>query len=197
MEADNYSDTNFDPLELKEKETANRSRTQKEVYISAPVTFTCAMCKITFPSFLKLSVHMKQRNCGTAQFVCQVCKKECLNRRALTKHKVTHRPKHRLMCDGCGKEFNSQFDLDFHTEVVHGRVVNEGITYRCSHCPDTFNSHINLMAHVKKHKQEIDEESRLCEICAKECPNLRSYRTHISSHKNRKFVCDVSLMKSN
>lgn len=196
MEENAGSDaSSYDPIDSKEKETTSTSRGRKNVYISTPVSFTCAMCKVTFATFLKLSVHMRDRNCGPAdQFSCDVCKKVCPNKRALSKHKQAHKPKHRLMCEGCGKEFNSQFDLDFHTEVVHGRIVNEGITYRCSHCPDTFSAHAALMAHVKKHKDEKNDSPRLCEICAKECPNLKSYRAHISNHKNKNFVCDVSLL---
>lgn len=143
---------------------------------------------------------MKQRSCTpTLRYICTVCNKECKTRKRLTSHSKTHKPKHKLMCESCGKEFNCQFDLDFHMEVVHERVVNEsGMTYRCSHCPDTFNSHVNLVEHIKQHKKETNESSRLCEICAKECTNLKTYQAHIATHKNKSFVCNVSsiLIKS-
>lgn len=190
-ESDNSNDELLKKTPAKKKTALKKS---KEIFINTPVTFTCAMCKSIFPSFPKLSVHMKLRTCRPIdEFDCLLCKKRFPNNRALGKHKSTHKPKEILICDICGKEYRSQFDLDFHTEVVHNRISSpkKGITYRCSHCTETFNSHLALVDHIQQHKKEKHDSPRLCEICAKECPNLKSYRAHVSNHRAKKFLCDV------
>lgn len=51
-ENEDESDQSFDPLEHTKKETPLKVNKQKEVYIQTPITFTCAMCKTTFPTYV-------------------------------------------------------------------------------------------------------------------------------------------------
>lgn len=170
-------------------------KTSKDFYIDAPISFTCAQCKASFDDFCTLSRHMKERSCIEEEIhMCTICEKQFKNKRNLQNHMRVHRPKETIMCEGCGLPFKSQYDLDQHSEAIHRRVVKMDCIFRCAHCPETFNSHLDLLEHVKKHGRGAkDDEPRLCEICAKECINLRSYKAHMLKHRDvLPFVCNVS-----
>lgn len=186
------SDEDFKPYSSRPStsKAANRS---KDIYIDAPITFTCAKCKATFKDFCSLSVHMKERSCFVDVIACNICAKQFSAKRNLYSHMATHRPKPpKFMCEGCGMEFSSTFDLDTHMEATHRRVVKRDCIYRCTHCQESYSSHLDLLEHVKQHSSKKDSP-KLCEICARECPNQKSYQAHMLSHREKRtYVCDVS-----
>lgn len=199
VEDDSGSDVDYKPNSSVSKKSPhtklnNRSGRQ-EVFIDTPISFTCAKCKNSFPTFDTLSEHMKERSCTTEVFACDICDKEFATKRHLSAHKQTHKPKHKVMCEVCGKDFSSQFDLDTHMESVHERVVKRDCIYRCTYCQATYHSHLELLEHVRQHNKDKKEAPRLCEVCARTCPNLKSYQAHMASHlpQKKSFVCEVSL----
>jgi uncharacterized Zn-finger protein len=136
---------------------------------------------------------MKSKTCMEEDFGCSVCSKVFKSKKNLYAHMSTHKPKEKFMCEVCAKEYNHQFDLESHMESVHHRVVKRDCIYRCTHCDEKFNSHLDLLEHVKEHQREKKEAPRLCEICAKVCANLKAYQSHIVIHKEKKaHTCIVS-----
>lgn len=193
---DDDSDEDFKPSNAKFRKIPSKSSSftihkKESVTIDAPINFTCAKCKDSFISFDILSAHMKSRVCFTEKITCTDCDREFQTKRQLYSHKQTHRKKEKVMCDACAKEFNSSFDLEHHMEAVHRRVVKTDCIFRCTHCNETFNSHLDLLGHVKQHQSEKKDAPRLCEICAKVCSNQKSYQAHMSSHKAKSFICEV------
>jgi hypothetical protein len=201
---DDDSDEDFKPNkpQTSKKKSPNVSRSSNKstsksqgVYIDTAINFTCAKCKKSFGSFDVLSEHMKERTCFSEVIQCQICAKHFQTKKNLYAHMQTHKPKQKLMCDECAKEFNNQFDLDQHKESIHNRVMKRGeFTYRCSHCQEAFSSHFELLEHVKEHQKEKKDAPRLCEICARLCANLKAYQAHMANHQpqKRSHVCDVS-----
>lgn len=191
------SDEDFKPSrsnKSKVKTTKSPVFKKNGIFIDAPVNFTCAKCKQSFFSFEVLSEHMKTKLCFTEIISCKECGKEFKNKKNLYSHSQIHKKKEKVMCEACAREFNSQFDLDSHIEATHRRVVKKDCVFRCTHCQETFESHLDLLVHVKQHNQEKKDAPRLCEICAKVCANQKSYLSHMSTHRNQKsFVCKVSV----
>lgn len=199
---ENDSDEDFEAYSKKPSTSTSkrmRQRRSRNVYINAPINFTCAKCKGTFKDFDSLSTHMKAKNCTVEEFRCKVCAKRFATKKNMNSHMSTHRPKpENFICESCAMEFTNNFDLETHLESIHKRIIKRDCIYRCTHCHDAFHSHLDLLEHVKQHSKEKKDSPKLCEICAKECPNNRSYLSHVQGHKTRKtYVCDVSsCMKS-
>lgn len=182
-------------LKDEEKLKSKAQKMNKNFFIDAPINFTCAKCKTSFDDFCTLSRHMKQRACQSLAeiFECEICKKQFNIKRKLREHMRSHQPKLTVMCDGCGISFKSQAELDSHSEAIHRRVVKLNCTFRCAHCPETFNSHLDLLEHIKSHPKNPKGPPKLCEICAKECPSTESYRVHMIKHQDvLPYICDVS-----
>lgn len=73
-----------------DRKTFNKS---KEVYIEAPINFTCAKCKATFSEFSTLQTHMKTRSCFEDEIACKICSKQFKAKKNLYSHMATHRQK--------------------------------------------------------------------------------------------------------
>jgi hypothetical protein len=186
------SDEDFDPEVSKPKPSTARNAKNEGTVIDTQIKFSCGLCKETFISFDILSDHMKTRTCFVEKFECPECNKECKSKRSLNSHKQTHRQKPaKVLCELCAKDFTSQFSLDLHIESIHRRVVKKDCIFRCTTCNEKFDSHLDLLDHVKLHAKEKKDAPRLCEFCSKMCPNLRSYHAHISNHKEKTFICEV------
>ena len=199
-EGEEDSDDNYKPYYDKPSSSKKSTSRTKGVYINAPITFTCSKCKSTFKDFCTLSMHMKEQSCTAENHIikCKKCGKEFSEKKHLYRHHKVHQSKAaKFICEDCGMAFTSTFDLDTHMESAHRRVVKRDCIYRCSHCQAAFNSHLDLLEHIKEdHSKEKKDSPKLCEVCAKECPNNRSYHSHMASHRQqRKFVCDVSRTK--
>lgn len=183
--------------EALEKSKSKDQKSNKDFYIDAPISFTCAKCKSSFDDFCTLSRHMKDRSCSSIVedvYECETCGKQFEKKKSLASHIRSHQPKETVMCEGCGTSFNNQYELDLHSEATHRRVVKENCIYRCAHCPETFSSHLDLLKHVKEHAKGGKFEARVCEICAKEFSNSKSYRNHMVSHREvLPFICTVSI----
>ena len=78
-----------------------------------------------------------------------------------------------------------------HIESTHRRVVKKDCIFRCTSCNEKFESHLDLIEHVRTHNQEKKDAPRLCEICAKMLPNRKSYQAHLSNHRAKSFLCEV------
>lgn len=137
---------------------------------------------------------MKSRACHNDKSICKECGKMFLNKKSLYNHLATHKPKEKVICEICAKQYSQQFDLESHMEAVH-HIVKRDCIYRCTHCDQKFHSQKDLLDHVKDHQREKKEAPRLCEICAKVCANLKAYQSHILIHKEKKaHTCQVRVV---
>ena len=197
---DEDSDQNYVPSNSKSFRKPHtpakpKSTNAVEKFIDAPIVFNCTKCKNNFNSFNELVEHMKSKVCFTEVFNCDICLKNFLNNRSLNRHKRTHKPKLKLMCEECAKTFSNKFDLEMHMQSVHNHEPNKNskLIFKCTYCLEKFSNHIALFTHVKEHLREKKEGSKLCETCGKNCINLKSYQAHIKTHADvvKKFICPV------
>lgn len=164
-----------------------------EKVIDGPIVFSCTKCKDHFDTFYELVNHMRSKVCYTEEFICATCSKHFSNGRALSRHKMTHKPKMKLMCEECAKTYFNKFDLEMHMQSAHNHApnTNSKLVFKCNHCVEEFSNHIALFTHVKEHTREKKEGSKLCETCGKNCINLKSYHAHRRTHADvvKNFAC--------
>lgn len=86
LEWDEDSDDDFNPSTSQNGSTGSKAKKSESVFITAPINFTCAMCKNSFETFEILSEHMKERSCFVEVNKCNVCEKEFQNKRTLYSH---------------------------------------------------------------------------------------------------------------
>lgn len=166
----------------------------KEIIITAPISYTCSKCTAKYADLESLTDHMKARDCFTPKvYVCE-CGKQFDKRKSFYSHRANHKPKEKVICEVCAKAFSHNYDLESHMETAHRRNVRRGdCIFKCTHCHQNFTSHLDLLDHVREHQREKKEAPRLCEICAKVCANLRAYQAHLVIHKDKKpHNCQVS-----
>lgn len=167
--------------------TSNRTRT--EVMVAPPAKYSCGKCKNYFKDLEALLGHVKDKNCVSRGFPCETCGKVFETNSKLNGHRETHAEKAFVFCDQCGKELKDAFALDAHIEAVHKRIVRTDCVFRCSKCSDTFNSHLDLLNHVKVHK---NSPTMPCSVCGKDVLKA-SWHSHMQWHKHDKsHSCDVS-----
>lgn len=195
-DSDEESDENYasSSKKLIKKPPAKRIRTAPvEKVIDGPLVFSCTKCKNRFDSFYELVNHMKSKVCYTEEFICATCSKHFINSRALCRHKRTHKPKTRLMCEECAKTYFNKFDLEMHMQSAHNHVpnTNSKLVFKCHHCDEEFSNHVALFTHVQEHAREKKEGSKLCETCGKNCINLKAYHAHRRIHAGvvKNFAC--------
>lgn len=190
--ANRDSDDDCKPTAKKTARVDNRVNA-KEIFVNSPIKFTCAKCKQSFPNIEELSTHMKSKICFDYTHKCTFCGKSFTSKDAMRKHMYTHKAKVKVVCDQCGKEFKGPYELDTHIESTHNRVVRKDCVFRCNKCEEVLPSHLDLVNHMKEHAKEADNVTKLCEICAKECPTKKSYQAHMQNHrKKRNHACVVS-----
>lgn len=93
---------------------------QKPTIINTGINYSCGFCKKSFKTFDILTSHMKSKICFVDYFSCNECDKHFKNKKTLYNHKKTHKTKQKVMCESCGKEFNSQHDLVINVERFSG-----------------------------------------------------------------------------
>lgn len=74
-----------------------------------------------------------------------------------------------FICEGCGTDFKSQFDLDSHMESVHRRVVKRDCIYRCTHCQVRLKSFANTQNFLKSLKLYFSGSLQLALGLARAC----------------------------
>lgn len=168
--------------------SSRKTRTRAEVHVAPPAKYSCGKCKNYYEDLDALMGHVKDKNCARRGHPCEVCGKTFETMNKLNIHKESHGEKSYVYCDQCGKELKDAFALEAHIEAEHKRVVRTDCVFRCSKCADTFNSHLDLLNHVKLHK---NSPTQPCEICGKEVLK-NSYHSHVKNHGSEKsHSCDV------
>lgn len=171
---------------------SRKSRTKTETLVAPPAKYSCGKCKNYFEDMEALMGHVKDKTCTGRGFPCEVCGKVFDSNFKHNAHRYVHEDKPQVYCDQCGQALRDAFALEAHIEAVHRRVVRTDCVFRCSKCSDTFNSHLDLLNHVKIHK---NSPTMPCEICGKEVLK-NSYYSHVNAHRmEKKHSCDVSSKK--
>lgn len=170
-------------------QSSSKTLRTSEVIVAAPAKYSCGKCKNYFPDLGALMGHVKDKNCVSVGFPCETCGKVYDCKSKLNNHVTqVHTEKYIVFCDQCGKELKDAFALEAHIESTHRRIVRTDCVFRCSKCSETFNSHLDLMNHVKIHK---NSPTMPCPECGREILK-NSWYGHVQWHKHEKnHSCDV------
>lgn len=174
--------------------TADANSKFKAIKINTPPVFLCMKCKNKFDTLADLKQHVFQKNsCTTSQLTCNICNKTFETRKRLSAHAKVHETKPRLVCDKCGKMYNSQFNLENHKSSQHGEYLDEcQNVYKCRICNEKFDNRTDLYSHMKMHTKERINQELLCDTCGKCFSNPHNLKSHQKVHLDiRPFACEV------
>ncbi len=151
--------------------------------------YICSVCGKTFSTTKDFKQHQAYH---TDRFSCEICHKVLRSKQAMNYHRqVVHEgrtemrlaKKRNMLCNICGRAFNSKRDFDVHVNREHKHVR----PYACRECGKSFYSKTTLSQHQVSHSQE---EKYHCENCGKRFRWYHCYRTHRLTHTNeRPYVC--------
>ena len=138
------------------------------------------------------------------------CTFEGCNKAFETKHELMRHRKHNhptFICTQCedGKVwFNTQKELDWHTDTQHGEYIapksverETPTTYKCDYCGKEFSSRTERLDHIEKGcpKALISEEEPVAETFdCDECNKKFTDESTLNAHKKKvhpKFKCTV------
>lgn len=92
--------------------------------------------------------------------------------------------------EGCDKVFTKQSGYNQHIVKIHGHLKKS--KHFCPICKQVLNaSDSQFKAHCKQcSKESMNKEQKMiqCEVCKKECKNLKSYTVHKMFHDARNLV---------
>ena len=157
-----------------------------------------------------VNVFITENNC-----VCKYCCKSFERKDQCDEHvkavhlKIKKKKKQNvncLYCSICGKLFHTEVALKKHEES-HQRKV-----FPCPTCNTIYNSHKNLIRHIKQKNHEFPDsnvypeyenivhnvnETTECDICHRMVGRLEYHKQKHHSEESRKFTCDLCEYETN
>jgi len=161
----------------------------------------CGSCDYRITDNGQYQKHISEEHGGSVGTRCLECGDSFSNKFVLLEHmqrehdkfkrdNVLSREKHHI-CDVCGKELKSQFNLDHHMATLHG---DKELT--CPQCPkdnrnlcETYTS----LAHLKQHQRKVHAKKFTCDLCGYTTARSKSYDIHVlkehTPNAERPFTC--------
>jgi Zinc finger, C2H2 type len=144
-------------------------RTQK-------VVVHCQQCETIFHTARALDAHMA--NFHNKVYVCEICefplgKLDTYNAHMLNKHGVHQKPR----CGYCGREFESNEQLDVHQKTDHESLLAQD--FICDLCGKGFVLKHSLAAHLKAHRDKVESKMIRCHLCGKMLKHAKNLESHI------------------
>ncbi|OXA44971.1 zinc finger protein 486 [Folsomia candida] len=160
----------------------------------------CAKCSKQFKTKDNLTRHMVTHD-PDAKVKCEVCGNIFKNKRSLSTHKFEIHID-QTWCATCDQMFSSVDDLRRHNDTVHGgeepprfscpvprckktyqheedvakHVETEHVRFRCTLCRRTFETRVQLEAHISSHTRYK------CATCLKSFARIRDMKLHEATH---------------
>lgn len=178
--------------------------------------FSCPMCKMKFKRQSNLRHHIQRMHSfstGVKLFECAHCPYKAKEKRSLRIHLQNHMGIPELVCEMCGKFFNTNLELQVHLNnhndlkpfecdicksrftrkhymLTHRKLVHEdSYSYQCHVCGRGFSFKTSLVAHMKLH---TGENRVKCDICNKVLSSKVSLTNHKKLHLDSKeCVCGI------
>ena len=137
--------------ETKEDNQAVHSEQDKKM----SVCYQCSKCSKLFTHKLHLKSHMQQHKLNNDQILA-----------------TTANSTFKIICNECGKQFNSQSDFNRHLQIAHNAVK----PYKCSICSMSFYDISSKNRHEKEHS---GLKPYRCYICGFEFTRASNLRAHL------------------
>lgn len=175
----------------------------------------CSKCGKIFTSEKFLECHMKSSHEKEKNYDCRVCNRRFSTAKILRIHRKVHEKERKYNCELCCASFRFQNAIIIHVEDhiaklpfpkelldlhvipsidensqappgVNADLLNGGILYKCSQCPQKFAT----VNERRNHQSREHPKIHTCEYCGKELRSSFSYRLHLVSHtKEKTFKC--------
>lgn len=199
----------FETRELLRKHRRNHAGTRKLPSIVRS-GWHCNICDEIFSSRDKVRLHKGIAHPGekrerksnndiknwgdVGQYICELCNKSFLSKCKIRKHMDVHKNKDRpkRLCNICGIELCSTYNLNNHVRTVHGRERK----FHCTICNRRFSHSHHLKTHMNRHD---GIRPFACQLCVKSFFDKTTLREHIKSvHLNLKaYACRICLRTFN
>lgn len=161
----------------------------------------CDICGATFDGpyarglliyHLRAHVSAKRGRRRLAPQICKICEKQCISRRSLRDHILTHTNERPYRCDVCQKGFNAETTMKNH-KAMHSTQQHRTPQAVCAECGLAFAAEYQLMKHI--HRKHTKPTTYTCELCAPPhhlFVGYSSFAYHKESvHGREQFECDV------
>ncbi|XP_033983982.1 zinc finger protein 878 [Trematomus bernacchii] len=154
----------------------------------------CRVCLKGFPSPKDLKVHLSRTHFENEFYECDLCKRVFTSLKACQNHVMLHKSKQDVVCEVCGRNFNSPKSLARHQRTTCHH------NFKCTDCTKTFTkknallkhsfSHLGLLPYTcvrchchfrlaKLYRQHKCEPERLhCVACLREFPSQEAFKQH-------------------
>lgn len=145
--------------------------------------YRCQMCEAKFDNRTDLYTHITNHEKAPVTVLCDTCGKSFNSNKALQTHIRTHLNIRPYACTYCQKRFAKRLHL---TQHLH---IHTGIkTFKCTMCEKAFAKKDSLIAHRRKHTGETPYE---CSSCPQKYSNLNQLKTHLKSHPLNEYDGDM------
>ncbi|KAL4240680.1 hypothetical protein ACF0H5_001471 [Mactra antiquata] len=155
--------------------------------------FRCSICSNKFISKKFLLHHIILTH--GKHYLCKICNQKCNSKSGCKAHTRSHEKsatdvsseENVYQCKTCQKCFRSQATLDRHDLTMHAE--GEIQSYACDQCKKIFSSEHFLA----KHKETVHFKQFICSHnnCRKCFPSKKKLNSHMQSHVDRNFMCNI------
>ena len=149
--------------------------------------FQCTFCDMFFGDSGNLKRHIRARHFNI-RIPCHICDRPCWDKGTLKRH-IFEKHSDPLVCQKCGKDFQSILNLKIHQNKYHAETP---IEYPCSECLYTFLTPQDRNAHrTKIHRDEVKPVFR-CNFCHEKFKTKIDQMEHTETHKRSEtytFAC--------
>ncbi|XP_058452794.1 zinc finger protein 420-like [Malaya genurostris] len=151
--------------------------------------FPCQLCEKSFKRAEHLRTHVESKHSESAvskkQEFCDICNKGFTSARYLDVHKKTHSEEKVYNCKSCDLKFSEKNDHRQHMKREH----QDGTTFLCSECGQSFMRNDYLLVHMRRHN---GIKPYKCKFCTKAFPRATDLRVHEKYHTNEKaHLCTI------
>ena len=142
-----------------------------------PLHSLCSFCGKEFKEKKKFEAHI--RICSdNRKLYCEICNKECVGRKKLWTHRVSHCMS---SCKACSKSVPSN-SLQFHKKQCSEFEVQ---VYKCEQCNFETNQKGSLKKHLTTHIQK-EKPVNTCLLCNKTFAKKKYLKSHLKTHTTSK-----------
>ena len=151
----------------------------------------CNLCQEEFKSKYDLNIHKLTVHDGVEPLMCPQCPMAFARSKNLAQHLMVVHTTQQFDCSQCDSKFKTKNGLNAHVFSAH---TDGEVTWKCSHCPETFKTSYKKVKHVRDvHPETLKKlrlttnsasnyatEERVCPHCNKMLKNKYYLKKHIS-----------------